>query len=174
MAGETKLVGVNLAALTRVQWYGNVEVPKDMDPDEVVEKMNDEIDGGEYVDDVDYWEKGHCYPEVELAEDATPEFKIDEDGKLLMLTLVTPDEPEVEDAELCVEEVGQVNISLNATEAARANKFMSEHRVADRNSLGMTRIQFSFTVTPSTVGEMFMITDRVTGDSEDITDTEKF
>ena len=178
----TKLVGVNLAALTRQQWYGLVEVPEGMDVEQVVETMNNEIDGTEYEDDTDYWEKGHCYAEVELDLDPTdrPQFKIDEDGKLLMLTVIagkpeeeTAEQESFEHADLVLEHIGLVNVDMTRLEVERAEKFIATHQ-RPISELGFVGHQFSIIVTPTTVGELFSIRDRISGAEEGITQTEKF
>lgn len=59
---EQRLVSVRLGALTRVEWYGVISVPKDTKLAEVeetiLEAVYDTVDGGDYQDDSDYWEKG--------------------------------------------------------------------------------------------------------------------
>lgn len=78
----TRLVEIRLAALTRVEYTEVLEVPADMTPDELqelVDKRYDDVDGGLYTDDTEYWEQGSCY--------ATPA-----DGHLKVTGLVTRDE----------------------------------------------------------------------------------
>jgi hypothetical protein len=63
-AGSTKLVEIRLAALVRVEHTEVVEVPANITEEELQQLVNDrynKVDGGEYVDDADYWERGHCY-----------------------------------------------------------------------------------------------------------------
>lgn len=62
-------VSVNIAALTRVSWDADVLVPVEVAKNknllsEMAYHFYDEIDGSDYVDDIDYWEKGHCYCDV--------------------------------------------------------------------------------------------------------------
>jgi hypothetical protein len=68
-------VRLNLAALTRVEFSKEIEVP-DGTPahelDDMVRKLWDDTDGGEFVDDPDYFEKGHCWWD-----------KLDEDGEVI-------------------------------------------------------------------------------------------
>jgi hypothetical protein len=55
---KTRLIGVELAALTRVTWWGKVRVPADATEgqlDAVVAKLYDDVDGGEYADDENFW-----------------------------------------------------------------------------------------------------------------------
>lgn len=60
----TKLVRIKLAALTRVEYTEVVEVPADMTDEELEALVDDRyksVDGGEYVDDAEYWERsGSC------------------------------------------------------------------------------------------------------------------
>lgn len=60
----TKIVEVRLAALTRVEYTERVEVPADITAEELQELVNSRyrtVDGGEYVDDPEYWERATCY-----------------------------------------------------------------------------------------------------------------
>lgn len=60
----TKIVEVRLAALTRVEYTERVEVPADITAEELQELVNSRyrtVDGGEYYDDPEYWERGTCY-----------------------------------------------------------------------------------------------------------------
>jgi hypothetical protein len=57
-------VTITLAALTRLEYSEEVEVSdsiSDNELDELVQKRYDEVDGGKYLDDPDYWERGECY-----------------------------------------------------------------------------------------------------------------
>lgn len=57
---KTKLVRINLAVLTRVEYSEVVEVPSDMTEEELealVDQRYREVDGGEYWDDSEYWER---------------------------------------------------------------------------------------------------------------------
>ncbi|MEI7639725.1 MAG: hypothetical protein WCJ37_20585 [Syntrophus sp. (in: bacteria)] len=57
-------VTVHLAALTRVEYSEDIEVPDnitDSELDVLVQQKYKEVDGGEYKDDFEYWEQGHCY-----------------------------------------------------------------------------------------------------------------
>lgn len=58
-----KRVVIDLAAMTRVEYSCVVEVPDHFtreDLDEVVQLMYDKVDGGEFTEDTEYWEKGLC------------------------------------------------------------------------------------------------------------------
>ena len=66
-------VRIQLAALTRVEYSKEIDVPDDLtdaDLDTVVQDAyiveiaacnKDEIDGGDYWEDPHYWEQGQCY-----------------------------------------------------------------------------------------------------------------
>lgn len=57
-------VRLNLAALTRAEFSKEIEVPDDTPRhilDEMVHDLWDNTDGGEFVDDPYYFEKGHCW-----------------------------------------------------------------------------------------------------------------
>jgi len=57
-------VNLCLSALTRVEYSREVEVPDgstDEELEKLVEDLYSEVDGGDYYDDVCYWEKGSCY-----------------------------------------------------------------------------------------------------------------
>lgn len=62
-----KLVRARLGALTRVEWTGLVLVPAHLSEEDVNEIVEEQlyaaVDGGEYVDDPHYWEKGQCFAE---------------------------------------------------------------------------------------------------------------
>lgn len=56
-------VRINLAAITRMEYSEEIEVPDDTTDaklDDLLEERYDKVDGGEYTDDNDYWEKGYC------------------------------------------------------------------------------------------------------------------
>jgi hypothetical protein len=60
----TKLVEVYLSGLTRVQYSEVVEVPADITDDELnrlVDMRYQAVDGGEFVSDARYWERGECF-----------------------------------------------------------------------------------------------------------------
>ena len=60
----TKLVEVHLSALTRVEYMEVVEVPANITQEELNALVNDRyrsVDGGEYTNDPEYWERGTCY-----------------------------------------------------------------------------------------------------------------
>ncbi len=59
----TKLVTIELVAVTRVQYSEVIEVPADATHDQLdalVYSRYGDVDGGEYQDDPEYWEKGNC------------------------------------------------------------------------------------------------------------------
>lgn len=58
---KTKLVRINLAAMTRVEYSEVIEVPADMTADELealVDQRFEDVDGGDYREDPHYWERG--------------------------------------------------------------------------------------------------------------------
>jgi hypothetical protein len=60
-------VTIHLSALTRVFYDKEIEVPDGTTEDELddlVKTIQDETDGGEYTDDIDYWENGQSWWEV--------------------------------------------------------------------------------------------------------------
>lgn len=64
---KTKLVSVTLAAITRVEYSETIEVPVNFSEDDIqrlVDQRWDDVDGGEFEDDADFWERGNCYGEV--------------------------------------------------------------------------------------------------------------
>lgn len=63
--GPTKKVRVKLAAITRVEYSCVLEVPENY-PEfagDLVNHFYGEVEGGEYDEDPDYWERGHCFVE---------------------------------------------------------------------------------------------------------------
>ncbi len=63
--GPTKKVRVRLAALTRVEYSCVLEVPANY-PEfagELVDHFYADVEGSEYNEDPDFWEKGHCFVE---------------------------------------------------------------------------------------------------------------
>jgi len=64
LSGKVKTVTVTLAALTRVDYSEDVVVPVEFDEsllERLTESAYDNVDGGEYCEGPDYWEKGGCY-----------------------------------------------------------------------------------------------------------------
>ncbi len=63
---QTKVIRVNLAALTRLDWSRLVRVPENFNDDQlsrVVDGFYDHVDGGDYLPDNEHWERGHCWIE---------------------------------------------------------------------------------------------------------------
>jgi len=57
-------ITLNLAAYTRIEFSKEIEVPDDTTDEELemmLHEFQDSTDGGEYVDDPDYWEQGEPY-----------------------------------------------------------------------------------------------------------------
>lgn len=59
---------------------------------------------------------------------------------------------------------------LNETEQEAANKFIREHRVNDPASLGCIGGQFTYMITPTSLGNTVVIRDNVSGLEENVTD----
>ena len=57
-------VQIRLAALTRMEYTKEIEVPDDT-PDHVLDQklkeIYDKTDGDKYLEDFDYWERGLCH-----------------------------------------------------------------------------------------------------------------
>ncbi len=67
MSEKTKLVRITLTAQTRMEYTEIVEVPVNMTEHELnvlVAKRYDEVDGTEFVEDPEYWERGYCHHET--------------------------------------------------------------------------------------------------------------
>jgi hypothetical protein len=80
-APATKLVRVTLSAFTRLEYSEVIEVPADFSDDDMqvlATRRYDEIDGGDFRPDPDYWEKGSvtCDNEDSTLE---PDFKLVDD-----------------------------------------------------------------------------------------------
>jgi hypothetical protein len=72
MSEKMKRIKITLAAMTRVEYTEYVEVPEALSEQELydlVEQRWDDVDGGEFVDDPDYWEKGNCTHELVVDSD---------------------------------------------------------------------------------------------------------
>lgn len=66
-SGETKPVDIKLAALTRLEYMETVLVPVEFGGqqlEELVDRTYDAVDGGDYWDDPDYWERGTCSHQI--------------------------------------------------------------------------------------------------------------
>lgn len=75
----TKLIRINLGALTRVEWSAVVQVPADATPtelDQLVEKFYEDVDGSDYADDSEFWDKGECRYDVTEDDPGDPEFVV--------------------------------------------------------------------------------------------------
>lgn len=84
---NTKIVRVNLSALTRAEWSALVEIPADAPEDridELADRFYDGIDGSEFTPDPEFWEKGDgCYVsrDPELGRDRV-EYRVDRKGRI--------------------------------------------------------------------------------------------
>lgn len=78
----TKMVEVRMSALIRVEHTEVVEVPDNITAEELQHLVNDryrKVDGGTYVQDTDYWERGTCYA-TDAEQGAQPDllaFRVD-------------------------------------------------------------------------------------------------
>ena len=84
----SKLVRVNLAALTRLEYSCIVEVPDDYDRmDELATDVYERTDGSEFTEDGMYWERGNCYvePAGKNPNIEDSKFVVDEHGYLTKL-----------------------------------------------------------------------------------------
>jgi hypothetical protein len=75
-SNATKRVRICLSAMMRADWSAVVEVPTDASEQELIElsvDFNRDIDGGEYVDDNEYWENN----DARVAHDVCPREKVD-------------------------------------------------------------------------------------------------
>jgi hypothetical protein len=85
---ETKKVRIKLAALTRMEYEEVLEVPADMtdaELDSLVNQRYDDVDGGEYADDPEYWERSSsCGYEAadEEGDEVTGKVNRKSDGRL--------------------------------------------------------------------------------------------
>lgn len=76
---KTKKVRIVLGALTRVEYMEVLEVPADMtddELDELVQKRYDDVDGGEYYDDPDFWEQGDSCTHQPASDDDKAERRV--------------------------------------------------------------------------------------------------
>lgn len=78
-AAGTKKVRITLAALTRVEYTEVVEVPADMTDDELnalVDRRYDDVDGGLYQNDPEYWERSSSCGHEPVDEDESEEVSL--------------------------------------------------------------------------------------------------
>jgi len=62
-SGEQAEVDVSLAALTRQEFQESIEVPVEFGDEDMLRLIDiawNGVDGGEYLDDPNFWEKGNC------------------------------------------------------------------------------------------------------------------
>lgn len=135
----TKLVEVRLSALTRVEYTEVVEVPADITPDELddlVRDRYDKVDGGEYVDDPEYWQRGTCQAVDCDLPNAEPS----------MMAWRTEDGLHVERADASRDAPEAVKVMMELLENIRAQ---APEMIADniREGWGMNRLRAA--ITPS-------------------------
>ena len=84
---KTKMVRVNCSALTRVEASVLVEVPANFNADDYrfLQEVYDSLDGEDFKEDTDYWERGDGYAESPHPHDfgLEPEFVLNDDGDLI-------------------------------------------------------------------------------------------
>lgn len=94
---KTKKVRVSLSALTRVEYSEVLEVPADMTHHELgalVDQRYDQVDGGLYGDDNEFWERGSCMATViESSCEAEKVVKRDGDGTYSLTDLQSSSAP---------------------------------------------------------------------------------
>lgn len=85
----TQKIRIVLGALTRVEYTEVLEVPAGMsrsDLNRLVEERYDRVDGGDFVDDDQYWERGECYWEPEGSKvEASAAVKIGPEGGFVLI-----------------------------------------------------------------------------------------
>jgi hypothetical protein len=82
---KVKTVGMVQGALTRLEWCGLVEVPEDMEDNDVINRIYEHVCGGEYYKDDSYWERGegHLVPPEQINEaDTKPRYEIAPKGDI--------------------------------------------------------------------------------------------
>ena len=73
---DTKKVRITLAAFTRVEYNEVLVVPAnitDEELDALVEQRYDSVDGGEFSDDPEYWERAPSTGHEVVDDDETPD-----------------------------------------------------------------------------------------------------
>jgi hypothetical protein len=92
-----KVITTNLSALTRLQWTGQVLVDDAVDTTdnsnlvEITDQIYDDVDGGDFTDDNDFWEKGEsCYSE-EDEDEYVPQPEDPERGQVPCFVVVADD-----------------------------------------------------------------------------------
>jgi hypothetical protein len=85
---DTKFVQVNLSALTRMEWSALIEVPVDFDErqlSDLSDNFYDLIDGTEFHEDNEFWDKGTCYVDVATSysqQHEQPSYTVDADMQI--------------------------------------------------------------------------------------------
>ena len=89
---KKKIIRANLSALTRQEWSGLVEVPDDWDQEVcnhlVRGQIYDEVPAEDFMDDIDFWEKGDgCYADMSpsIGDNEEPMFRLIDDDEILSL-----------------------------------------------------------------------------------------
>ena len=74
-SAATRLVRVCLGALTRVEWSAVVEVPRNITEDQrtaLADQFYEDVDGGDYLPDDHFWDRGESSVEPVQANDSEP------------------------------------------------------------------------------------------------------
>lgn len=90
----TKKVRICLSAHTRVEYSEILEVPAGMTQgqlDDLVRQRYEDIDGGEFRPDFEFWEKGSCHFDLEEA-DAQAEGTVTLVDGRMVVTKTAPEE----------------------------------------------------------------------------------
>jgi len=79
---KTKVVQIELAVITRLEWGAVVQIPEGLDENDrqaLLEKFYGKIGSGRYTTDNDYWEEGlRSIEDTDLVENQIPNFYVDE------------------------------------------------------------------------------------------------
>lgn len=96
---QTKTIRITLSALTRVEYSEVLEIPaglSDMEIDDLIDQRYDEVDGGLYQEDPQYWERGSCiFSSLDSDESTSPQYVVtpgdaDTNGDFVLSTPTQP------------------------------------------------------------------------------------
>lgn len=83
---KTRLIALNFVAYTRCDYREVIEVPVDLTQEQLDEVLNaryQTVDGGDYVDDPHYWQRGEQTIEAPNEDDDSPKNRaVITDGKV--------------------------------------------------------------------------------------------
>ena len=86
----TKLVAISLVAYTRCDYREVIEVPADFTSEQLDQLVNQryrDVDGGDYVDDPHYWERGEMTHEAPEAGEEACKRLVQVDGKFIVQSI---------------------------------------------------------------------------------------